>query len=32
MIGLGKIYIGRAEETEAHVGEALRLQGKVLNR
>ena len=24
-IGLGKIYIGRAEETEAHVGEALRL-------
>jgi TolB-like protein/class 3 adenylate cyclase len=25
MIGLGKIYIGRAEETEAHVGEALRL-------
>ena len=25
MIGLGKIYIGRAEETEARVGEALRL-------
>ena len=24
-IGLGKIYIGRPEETEAHVGEALRL-------
>jgi TolB-like protein/class 3 adenylate cyclase len=24
-IGLGKIYIGRLEETEAHVGEALRL-------
>jgi TolB-like protein/class 3 adenylate cyclase len=24
-IGLGKIYIGRAEETEPHVGEALRL-------
>jgi TolB-like protein/Tfp pilus assembly protein PilF len=24
-IGLGKIYIGRAEETEAHIGEALRL-------
>ena len=24
-IGLGKIFIGRAEETEAHVGEALRL-------
>jgi tetratricopeptide (TPR) repeat protein len=24
-IGLGKIYIGRAEETEAHVAEALRL-------
>ena len=25
LIGLGKIFIGRAEETEAHVGEALRL-------
>ena len=25
MIGLGKIFIGRAEETEAHVAEALRL-------
>ena len=25
MIGYGKIYVGRAEETEAHVGEALRL-------
>ena len=25
LIGVGKIYIGRAEETEAHVGEALRL-------
>jgi TolB-like protein/class 3 adenylate cyclase len=25
MIGLGKIFIGHAEETEAHVGEALRL-------
>jgi TolB-like protein/class 3 adenylate cyclase len=24
-IGLGRIFIGRAEETEAHVGEALRL-------
>ena len=24
-IGLGKIFIGRAEETEAHIGEALRL-------
>jgi tetratricopeptide (TPR) repeat protein len=24
-IGLGKIYIGRAEETEAHIAEALRL-------
>ena len=24
-IGFGKIFIGRAEETEAHVGEALRL-------
>jgi tetratricopeptide (TPR) repeat protein len=24
-IGLGKIYIGRAEETEADIGEALRL-------
>ena len=24
-IGLGKIYIGRAEETEAHIGQALRL-------
>jgi hypothetical protein len=25
VIGAGKIYIGRAEETEAHIGEALRL-------
>jgi tetratricopeptide (TPR) repeat protein len=25
IIGLGKIYIGRAKETEAHIGEALRL-------
>ena len=25
IIGLGKIFIGRAEETEAHVAEALRL-------
>ena len=25
IIGFGKIFIGRAEETEAHVGEALRL-------
>jgi tetratricopeptide (TPR) repeat protein len=25
IIGLGKILIGRAEETEAHIGEALRL-------
>ena len=24
-IGFGKIFIGRAEETEAHIGEALRL-------
>ena len=24
-IGLGKIFVGRAEETEAHIGEALRL-------
>jgi tetratricopeptide (TPR) repeat protein len=24
-IGFGKIFVGRAEETEAHVGEALRL-------
>ena len=24
-IGLGKIYVGRAEETETHIGEALRL-------
>jgi tetratricopeptide (TPR) repeat protein len=24
-IGLGKIFVGRADETEAHVGEALRL-------
>jgi hypothetical protein len=24
-IGLGKIYVGRAQETEAHIGEALRL-------
>ena len=24
-IGLGKIFIGHAEETEAHVAEALRL-------
>jgi TolB-like protein len=25
LIGLGEIYVGRAEETEAHVGEAIRL-------
>jgi tetratricopeptide (TPR) repeat protein len=25
MIGYGKIFIGRAEETEAHIAEALRL-------
>jgi TolB-like protein len=25
LIGLGKIFIGRAEETEGHIGEALRL-------
>jgi TolB-like protein/class 3 adenylate cyclase len=25
MIGYGKIFIGRAEDTEAHIGEALRL-------
>ena len=25
LLGLGKIFIGRAEETEAHVAEALRL-------
>ena len=24
-IGLGKIFTGRAEEAEAHIGEALRL-------
>ena len=24
-IGLGKIFVGRAEETEAHIAEALRL-------
>jgi tetratricopeptide (TPR) repeat protein len=24
-IGLGKIYVGRAEDTETHIGEALRL-------
>ena len=25
MVGYGKIFVGRAEETEAHIGEALRL-------
>ena len=30
IIGRGKIYIGRAEETEAHVGEALRLSPRAL--
>ena len=25
LIGLGKIYVGRAEETEAHIADALRL-------
>ena len=25
LVGMGKIYIGRAEETEAHIAEALRL-------
>jgi TolB-like protein len=30
-IGLGKIFIGRAEETEAHVGEALRLSPRDTN-
>jgi tetratricopeptide (TPR) repeat protein len=25
LVGLGKIFVGRAEETEAHVGEATRL-------
>jgi tetratricopeptide (TPR) repeat protein len=25
LIGYGKIFVGRAEETEAHIGEALRL-------
>ena len=24
-IGIGKVFIGRAEETESHIGEALRL-------
>ena len=27
-IGLGKIFIGRAEETEMHIGEALRLSAR----
>ena len=30
-IGLGKIFIGRAEETEAHVGEAARLSPRDSN-
>ena len=30
-IGLGKIFVGRAEETEAHVGEALRLSPRDTN-
>jgi tetratricopeptide (TPR) repeat protein len=30
-IGFGKIFIGRAEETEAHVGEALRLSPRDTN-
>jgi TolB-like protein/class 3 adenylate cyclase len=30
-IGLGKILLGRAEETEAHVGEALRLSPRDTN-
>jgi tetratricopeptide (TPR) repeat protein len=30
-IGLGKTFIGRAEETEAHVGEALRLSPRDTN-
>jgi TolB-like protein/class 3 adenylate cyclase len=30
-IGLGKIFIGHAEETEAHVGEALRLSPRDTN-
>jgi tetratricopeptide (TPR) repeat protein len=30
-IGLGKIFIGRAEEAEAHVGEALRLSPRDTN-
>ena len=31
IVGLGKIFIGRAEETEAHVGEALRLSPRDAN-
>ena len=30
-IGLGKIFVGRAEETEAHVGEAARLSPRDTN-
>jgi tetratricopeptide (TPR) repeat protein len=30
-IGLGKIFVGRAKETEAHVGEALRLSPRDTN-
>ena len=30
-VGLGRIFIGRAEETEAHVGEALRLSPRDTN-
>jgi tetratricopeptide (TPR) repeat protein len=31
LIGLGKIFVGRAEETEAHVGEAARLSPRDAN-
>jgi TolB-like protein/class 3 adenylate cyclase len=31
IIGFAKIYIGRAEETEAHIGEALRLSPRDTN-
>ena len=31
IIGVGKVYIGRAEDTEAHVGEAMRLSPRDTN-
>ena len=31
LIGYGKIFVGRAEETEAHIAEALRLSPRDLN-